>query len=353
MANAFEKSVLQYDLITEIKLLVNPPQKPIFRGDFTISPDFKISRWILPSGKVEFVENPKKFETNTVSLKVKSANGDILEYVLKLPFNIIDRIEAVPRMAVDRGRYAEQAKKKILAYLKELSENVAINPEFESYLYQIGATYEFNPDIKIEEEQTSIPVKTLPEINKQITFDIETLIKLFFKISWTHAVRQLGLDQLSNPISNWILKYLTEGHVVDRYLTKKYKHLFTKPISIDGEFFIFWKQGLDETRAIIENVEDQQDKIDLLRIFLIKYENYKIAKNLIQFNFVEIFDYDELNSRISDFRFHNLALVNRLNGDQETTFCDIQLFGGLLNASIRLSESTLSKLLPEDIRIEF
>jgi hypothetical protein len=353
MAHSFEKRVLQYDLIKEILLLVTPPQKPIFRGNFKDSPYGVISRRILPTGKIELTEQIQKFETNTVKVNVKDKSGNIHTCDLTLPFSIVNRVVVPDSMANVRKRYAEQAKKQLSDYFIELDKNNSINPEFEKFLEEVDATFKYNPDIQIDEEKEHQEPKVLGrDLQEHITFDNEALIKLFLKIAWTHAAKQYGRERLSNPTSNWILQYLTEGHISDSYLTSKYPYLFTEPIDIDGDSFIFWKKGITDTGLIIEDIEDTQDKNDLFRLLKFNYDKNELSKQFIEFKTIEVFD-DALRTRVNEFRTHRLALKNMSFGSNQATVCEIQLFGGLLEASVILSESPISELRPEDICINF
>jgi|GEM_PF-6940243 len=317
------------------------------------SPHGPIKRWILPSGKIELTEEIQRLETDMIKVHVKDNVGTILTYDLLLPFSIISEVYLPNAFREKRVRYIEQAKQKLNEYFIDLEKNNSINPDFEKFLKYNNATFKYDPNIQITEEAKQNSPKILTkDLEKTIIFDNEALIKIIFKIAWTHSVKQFGLAKLSNPISNAIFQYLADGHVLDSYLTKTYPELFTEPISIEGESFVFWKKGYAESGALIEKIEDKNDQNDLFNILKLNFDKFELVKQFIQFNVIPVLD-DSLRLRAKEFRTHKLGFSNMLTERGQATVCHVQLFGGLLEGSVIISVSQITESLPEEKLIMF
>jgi len=352
MAHSFEKRIMQFELIKEILFLVNPPRKPVFRDNLETSLGVNITRWVLPSGKVEFAELPKYSETNYIQLSVKGRSGENFPYSLKLPFLIKSGVSGIPRMIASRHRHSEDGRQQITKYLTELSENPSIDKDFEKFLQEIGGTFTFKEVSVVETASQGTPIALPSELAKTMVIDNETLFKLFLKIAWTHAVRQFGIELLSGPIAKWILDYLATGYIEDNELIRSCPALFTNPVKIEDEEYVFWKYGLDETLSFIMQVPDELDRSDLLRYHKFRYQQFESASRLISFNAIPKID-DELRARRNELCYHNLSLKTIEVSGRLITACCINLFGKLFEVKVQLSDEPITENYPPDIRIDF
>lgn len=353
MSHSFEKKVLQFGIIKLILLLIDPPTNPTYFTEVQTDLDRKVHGYILPSRQLELTEHPTYLEKNTIELLINGNDGETHPFNLILPFYYKGGITGIPRMVVERNRVIEQEKNKINKYLKELSENPEINKPFNEFLQKIKGEYIFEPlNIKENELPANPPIEFPKPIVQSIAVDNESLFKLFLKIAWTHANKQFGAEKLSNSITNEILQYLTTGHILDYDLIKEVPELFTKPIKIENEDYVFWKYGLDETIEKIDQVSNRIDTDNLRGYHIERFQQFDSIQQLVIFNYVKRFD-PEFMKTIHEYRFHNISLRTEEFAGQYTTVCHMQLFGGIFDVMVKLSESPLMDNYPQDVRIEF
>lgn len=354
MSHSFEKKVLQFDIIKLIMLLIDPPAKPTYLTEVKTNLDKEAYIYILPSGKMELTEHPIYEQHNAIEIKIIDINNEIHIYNLILPFTFKSGMIGIPRMVTERKRVIEQERNKINKYLKELSNNPEINEPFFEFLKNVKGQYIFKPIIISENEPTEHPPVVLSENPKKtIVIDNESLYKLFLKIAWTHARNQFGAEKLSNPITNYILKYLTTGNIIDNKLIKETPNLFTKPIKIENEDYIFWKYGIDDTFDKIQQIQNEISKSDLMEYHIERYQQFNIIQQFIFFNYVKRFDLEFMETINKEHRFHNISLRTEEFAGQYVTVCHMQLFGGIFDVVVKLSDSPLMVAYPKDIKIEF
>src|SRR5258705_5967502 len=315
MAHAFEKRVLQMGAFKELLLLFNPPSKPYYSGQVKTSDDENIHRYILPSGKDILLKHPETTYTNKIEIQVNLENEETVSYLLDLPFEAPEIIRPLPGKEDEfknNPRKLDQLKK----YLQQLAVNPEINPAFEKFLKDHNGSFVFKgleiyEDVPGYEYELSQPPYQLFELDPEILF------KLFLKIAWTYAAKMLDLQWRNNKLAQWILDYLRSGHITNHSLTDKYPDLFTEPIIIGDSGYIFWRYHHEKTTELIESVEDDVLKTQLLTLHSYRVSQLQMAAQLIDYSFVDDLNND-IRNQADQMRHHNLVIRNEYDFNLES-----------------------------------
>ena len=351
MSFLYETKAFSLDIVKEVLLIAEPPQKPVYRGKVENSLGKNIFPYIQPSGKMTIVEHPTFTITNSIELNVKGADGENYKYDLVLPFSFKNSISG-PREMLDPNKTSQAELAKVSEYLRTLSKDVSINPGFETFLERIGATFNYG-DCRVEIAEVAPSEEILfLKIKQYFNSDNEVLFRLFLKIAWTYAVKAIGLENLQNPIANSIIYYLKSGHFLDFDLVQKAPDFFKKA-KIVGKEYIFWKHGLDDTLLKIQDVEDKQLSSDLFEAYYHRRMQFDFARAcLIGFSVTEELD-DDFRENNSNLKTHSLELKNLISNDTAITVCHIKLFGGFFDATVQISGGAIMAQYPDIRIIEF
>lgn len=349
MALAFENQAIRSELFKEILLRLEPPNEIVYRGKIVINNEI-MYRYVLPSGVTEIVKHPEYSRTNILPISVKGRDGKRYAFDLKLPFSYINGITGPDRMLKDRLKKVAADKKRIMNYCRDLENDQSINKDLERFLREVGATFNYKSiDFKEVKGEEDSFMQSSGVQNFRINFEV--LNMLFLKIAWTHAVFQLGEDKLKNPVGEWILKYLTMGHINDPYLVKVAPELFTS-VSIDKRNYFFWKFDLDESESIINKVKDEVDKSDLSRLLNYRKDQFEMARQFVTYHSF-INDFENRINNIEKLNYHSLEIKNIGSQGKEATFCYIELFGGYFQVSVQISDMRISNIYPSKVEINF
>lgn len=351
MAHSFENRVMKSPPVEEIKLMIRPPKKPIHRRKIPISLGFEVAQTIFPSGECNVVQLPQYISSDIIDIAVKASSGESVYHKLKLPFPIIN-ITGSPRF-INPDRAFKKFEQVLLSYLKSLSENPSLDPVFENFLKENGATFD-SKEFKIAAKETKNPQIIIPpeELAIKSNIDDEALYKLFFKIAWTHGAKQLGRNALSNPIAEWIFSYITSGHIKSKKLIRNYPDLCSNSIAIENQEYFFWKYGINETLDWIEKNTEEGNRNYIMHHHIDRVQQFNIASQFIKVsNPIDLID-NTLRARSKEFSFHELGLKTLHVQGTPITVCSIKLFGGILTATVQLSQTPLTEIYPKDIIIK-
>lgn len=333
---SFENQFKELSLIEETLLTITPPREHTYRDRMLVDGNIETMRFITPTGEYELIEEVKYSMGNQINLiNLKNKDGESFDFKLTLPFEIIIGITGVDRVIKKKKVYSQT--NEVEKYLQQLSLNSEINPEFHNFLKKIDGTFS-SKEVKFEEirlpPQES---KIIPNLQYKYELDDLLVIKMFFKIAWTHSCLKLGIDNLSNPISNWILRYLISDYIFDNELPNSYNDLFHTIILEEKEYKIR-KYNLDKTKSIIETIESKEIKNDFVRYYNYISQQLIYSKQLISFSiFRNDGTMEEMQERLRTSRFHVISLIIVDN----QTLCNVKLFGGFLEANILISETPL------------
>ncbi len=351
MAHSFENRVMKSPPVEEIKLMIQLPKKPIHRRKIPISLGFEVAQTTFPSGECKVVLLPQYIQSDTIEITVKASNGESAHHKLKLPFSVINVTGTSEFIQPNRAfKKFEQA---LLPYLKNLSETPSLDPAFDLFLKKNGATFDIK-DFKIEAKETKNPPIIIPpeELAIKSNIDDEALYKFFFKIAWTHGAKQLGRNALSNPIAEWIFSYISSGHIKSKKLIRNYPDLCSNSIVIENQEYVFWKYGINETLDWIEKNTEEVNRNYIMHHHIDRVQQFNIASQFIKVsNPVDLID-NTLRARSKEFSFHELDLKTLHVQGTPITVCSIKLFGGILVATVQLSQTPLTEIYPKNIIIK-
>lgn len=352
-SHAFEKRVLQLPLIQELLLMFNPPKKLVFRERTPTANGGELVRW-MHEGKSEFGGMPEYSETDKCTVSITTANGDTLPITIRLPFLIVGSVQGLGRLLEVPDRRVERDRRRVTEYLRALEADPESNADLAQALDENGGRFVAPRQVRMERSQgADHPEPHLAETTIPLVGDDELLTKLLYKIAWTHAARQLGRGSLmSGPFGRGMLEFLRSEHVIDNTIAAHTRALFTKPVTVQGVEYVFWKSDLETTVRDVEAIGDGLQRETLDRLLAYRRHRAAFIRPYIHMEPVPPFD-DALRASLPERRFHELSLRTAEPDSRRFTVCDIVLFGGIVRASVPLSEEPLAEAYPQATRILF
>jgi hypothetical protein len=352
-SHAFEKRALQLPVVRELLLLFDPPRRPVFRGDVAAPDGRTFQRWVLPRGRMEIGELPTYTQTNKATVEIELPTGTRQPIEITLPFSMTASVTGLDRLLNDRARITERDRQRLHEYLVELAKNPQANEDLSRALAATGGRFPPPRAVEVRESRLASAPPVQPEsLTQELAGDDELLTKLFFKIAWTHAAKQLGRPALANRTSQWILEYLTTGHVIDSRIVKLAPDLFTVPVEIDGRPYAFWKSDLRTSARAILAIEQRAERATLERLFDYRAKRFQFGQQFIRVEHIPSID-DEVRTQVAERRYHELELTTVEAGAGKATVCHVRLFGGSLKAMVQLSEEPVTERYPPVLRIDF
>jgi hypothetical protein len=344
-ARAFETAVTSSKFMGEVLLEFMPvKQRPriVHLGEVETERRTKEHLWLV-NGEHRLRDLPTRATTTVLQIQAFDEFGNSHSIEVELPFAITSRVTGDEHAVGEFRRKVEKERRKVFDYFTQLAVDPTKNAPLFVELEARGLHLRPPKEVAFEEASAQKcaggPVSDiLPTLHS-----IERLpwTKFYMKIAWCFACLQIGRSALQQLGGDAILDFLVSDVVPERLVglvTTDYKlteYLFRKA-SIDGQLVWLWRADGREAGQLANRVQLPEDLVQALderqrtEAFLTNYIHFKQPGALDRAAGVPG----------PQHRHHRITLRVDVRDSGAALVCDVSLFGGILEATIQLSNLT-------------
>lgn len=348
-AATFERDFAAQPFVREVllKCLPKKTNARIDLGEVKTKSGSTEHRW-LQKGK-EFLANlPEYKKTNRITLQCQNANGEAVDGILELPFEVTTTANG-SSLFLNEDRIISRDEAKIAGYLKKLQKNPEINPAFNAFIIRENIVPRASPIVQKRVDRASEKFEPVNDILDQIhPMNREVFSQFFFKIAWTHTCKTLGAQALNNPVGKWILRYLM-GRLIPIDIVP---HLECHEISCSAMVkkiadcgFYVWAGDLEASGKVLFSTSCFHPSIFERMVSLLNRRSRQIYESR---GFVSCRKEMKLDGATtgSEKTQHTLSFVNETKNGKKGLICNVQLFDGIFDVDVQVSNQHIE--IPEN-----